>query len=128
VLKQHDVRYILIGALAARLYGFPRLTADADITPQDDPANVARLAKALIELNAKIYTDSIPEGLEFDCSPAMLARARLWNLVTSAGRIDIAFNPGSPSPPSTPGCARNCCGSARPAHRPTPATGCTASP
>lgn len=93
VLKQHDVRYILIGALAARLYGFPRLTADAGISPQDDPANVARLAKALIELNAKIYTDSIPEGLEFDCSPAMLARAKLWNLVTSAGRIDIAFNP-----------------------------------
>jgi hypothetical protein len=33
-LARHEVRYILIGALAARLQGFPRLSADADITPE----------------------------------------------------------------------------------------------
>ncbi len=33
VLAEHGVDYVLIGALAARLQGFPRLTADADITP-----------------------------------------------------------------------------------------------
>jgi hypothetical protein len=32
-LARHDVRYVLIGAAAARLQGFPRMTADADITP-----------------------------------------------------------------------------------------------
>ena len=93
VLSRHKVNFVLIGALAARLHGFPRLTADADITPAEDKPNLDRLAAALKELDAKVYTDSVPEGLPFDCSPAMLARARMWNLVTSAGRLDIAFEP-----------------------------------
>jgi hypothetical protein len=93
VLAKHAVNYVLIGALAARLQGFPRLTADADITPARDPDNLERLAKALRELEARVYTESVPEGLAFDCSAATLARAELWNLVTSAGRMDIAFVP-----------------------------------
>lgn len=92
-LDKHSVRFVLIGALAARLHGFPRLTADADITPASDPSNMEHLASALRELHAKVYTDAIPEGLKFDCSAAMLSRATMWNLVTSAGRIDIAFKP-----------------------------------
>lgn len=47
VLAQHGVRFVLIGATAARLQGFPRMTADADITPATDPENLARLAAAL---------------------------------------------------------------------------------
>jgi hypothetical protein len=35
----------------------------------------------------------VPEGLPFDCSAATLARADRWNLVTAAGRLDIAFTP-----------------------------------
>ena len=93
VLHKHEVQFVLIGALAARLYGFPRLTADADITPDDDAANLGKLAKGLRELKAKVYTESIPEGLDFDCSAATLSRATMWNLITSAGRIDIAFRP-----------------------------------
>ena len=92
-LATHGVRYVLIGALAARLQGFPRLTADADITPASDEDNLERLAAALRELAARIHTESVPEGLAFDCSPAMLRRASMWNLVTSAGRLDIAFVP-----------------------------------
>lgn len=92
-LSRHRVNFVLIGALAARLHGFPRLTADADITPAEDKPNLERLAAALKELHAKVYTESVPEGLAFDCSPATLARARMWNLVTRAGRLDIAFEP-----------------------------------
>lgn len=92
-LARHGVSYVLIGALAARLYGFPRVTADIDITPDRDVANLVRLASALRELGAKVYTDSIPAGLPFDCSAATLARADVWNLSTSAGRLDVAFSP-----------------------------------
>lgn len=92
-LSRHRVNFVLIGALAARLHGFPRLTADADITPAGDKPNLERLAAALNELDAKIYTESVPEGLAFDCSATTLARARMWNLVTGAGRLDIAFEP-----------------------------------
>lgn len=87
------MRYVLIGAVAARLQGFPRLTADADITPLKDPDNLERLAAALRELDARIYTETVPEGLPFDCSASMLERGDLWNLVTSAGRLDVAFTP-----------------------------------
>jgi len=92
-LARHGVRYVMIGAIAARLQGFPRMTADAHITPARDRDNVKRLAAALRELDARIYTESVPEGLPFDCSAAMLVRADLWNLVTSAGRLDVAFAP-----------------------------------
>jgi hypothetical protein len=83
----------LIGALAARLQGFPRLTADADITPDRSRDNLVRLAAALRELGARVYTESVPEGLPFDPSAEMLGRAELWNLVTSAGRLHVAFRP-----------------------------------
>jgi hypothetical protein len=92
-LARHQVAYVLIGALAARLQGFPRLTADADITPAREPENLERLAAALSELNARVYTEAVPEGLAFDCSVPMLERGEMWNLVTDAGRLDIAFVP-----------------------------------
>lgn len=92
-LARHRVRYVLIGAVAARLQGFPRMTADTDITPAPDRENVERLAAALRELEAKVYTESVPEGLPFDVSAESLARARAWNLVTDAGRVDIVFEP-----------------------------------
>ena len=92
-LARYEVRYVLIGAIAARLYGFPRATADADITPATDAANLERLAAALRELDTRVFTEGVPEGLAFDCSAATLRRARLWNLVTGAGRLDLAFTP-----------------------------------
>ena len=92
-LAKHGVHFVLIGALAARLQGFPRATYDADITPAKDLDNLQRLAAALPELDARIYTEQIPEGFAFDCSPQMLARADIWNLITAAGRLDVAFRP-----------------------------------
>lgn len=97
VLAAHHVRYVLIGALGARLQGFPRLTADADITPARDARNLEHLASALRELGARVFTESVPEGLPFDFTARALARADLWNLVTTAGRLDIAFVPSGTS-------------------------------
>lgn len=92
-LMAHEVEFVLVGALAARLQGFPRVTADADVTPKATPENLARLASALRDLNARVFTETVPEGLPFDCSAASLARAELWNLVTDAGRVDLVFTP-----------------------------------
>lgn len=93
VLGRHRVDYVLVGALAGRMAGFPRLTGDADLTPAPDKANLKRLAAALRELNAKVYTQELPSGLPFDCSAAMLALAEVWNLITDAGRVDLLFKP-----------------------------------
>jgi len=93
VLHAHGVDYVLVGALAARLQGFPRLTADMDITPARQPENLERLAAALREIDARVFTDGIPEGLAFDVTGRTLANAELWNLVTDAGRVDVIFAP-----------------------------------
>ena len=92
-LARHGVEHVLIGAVAARLQGFPRTTADVDITPATSPGNLGRLAAALRELDARVFTESVPEGLHFDCSAESLSRSEMWNLVTDAGRLDIAFRP-----------------------------------
>jgi hypothetical protein len=92
-LAGRDVRYVLVGAIAARLQGFPRVTADADITPARDSENLDRLAAALRGLRARVYTESVPEGLPFSCDAETLSGAKLWNLVTDAGRLDIIFEP-----------------------------------
>ena len=93
ILASHGVRYVLIGALAARLQGFPRVTADADIAPERTQPNLDALAAALRALDARVYTEAVPEGLVFDCTASMLERAEMWNLVTSAGRVDLSFKP-----------------------------------
>ena len=93
VLSQCEVQYVLIGATAARLQGFPRVTADADITPDIDFRNLQRLATALRQLNARIHVAGIPEGLPFEVDARTLRRADIWNLTTDAGRLDVIFKP-----------------------------------
>lgn len=94
VFARHGVSYILMGGFAARLQGFPRFTTDADITPDPDPDNLGRLSAALRELEARVVAEDMPEGRAFDCSARTLSNAEIWNLTTTAGRVDIVFKPG----------------------------------
>jgi hypothetical protein len=48
-LEAHDVRYVLVGGLAAVLHGVPRATFDVDLLLDAEPANAARLLAALKE-------------------------------------------------------------------------------
>jgi len=93
VLDRHDVRYVLIGGLAATLYGAPHVTTDVDIVPQEDQGNLERLSEALTELNARIRVASEPDGMPFGHDGSSLARVRIWNLVTDLGNLDITFVP-----------------------------------
>jgi hypothetical protein len=93
VLARHRVDYVLIGGLAAVLHGSALVTNDADICPDRDPANLARLANALQDLDARVRTPTEPEGLPFACDAEFLARVEMLNLDTSAGQFDLAFDP-----------------------------------
>lgn len=93
VLERHEVAYVLIGGLAAVYHGSPFPTEDADITPRTDPANLARLAAALVELEARVRTESEPEGLPFSFDADSLASVQTWNLTTTAGDLDVTFEP-----------------------------------
>ena len=92
-LEAHEVDYVLIGALAAALHGSPLRTNDADICPSREPRNLERLAAALTDLDARIYSSATPEGLEWARDAAALKNAEMWNLVTRHGRLDISFEP-----------------------------------
>jgi hypothetical protein len=93
ILEKHRVDYVLIGGLAAALHGAIHLTTDADITPSREPENLARLAAALVELDARVRTEGVPEGLAFDRSAAFLRGIGMLNLVTKFGDVDLSFEP-----------------------------------
>ncbi len=46
LLNQHDVRYLVIGGMAAISYGVPRVTKDIDLFIEASPDNCQRLLKA----------------------------------------------------------------------------------
>lgn len=93
VLAEHEVRYVLIGALAATLHGSPIRTGDADICPARDRQNLERLAAALQEMGARIRSDAVEGGAEFTCDAEFLDRMQLCNLVTDHGDFDLSFVP-----------------------------------
>ena len=59
-LVRHRVRFVILGGVAERLLGSPRVTDDFDICPAMDKANLGRLAAMLNEVGA-VWR---PEGLE----------------------------------------------------------------
>jgi len=93
VLARHDVRYVLIGGIAATLHGSPLTTGDVDICPSTEPSNLERLAAALNEMCARIHSDREPDGVAFVADATFLERAEVWNLVTQFGRLDISYRP-----------------------------------
>lgn len=93
VLGRFKVRYVLVGSVAARLQGYPWMTAIAELVPAIDPANFEALATALKHLSARVYTEGTPEGLAFDVSADALAGAEQWRFITSCGRLDVLFRP-----------------------------------
>ncbi len=97
VLAEHGVRYVLVGGFAALIYGSPYVTVDLDVVPQVSEENLQRLSDALRALGARVWTESEPEGLAFDHDGKSLAEAGVWNLVTSAGRLDLSFVPSGTS-------------------------------
>ncbi|MGA1835582.1 hypothetical protein VD659_01495 [Herbiconiux sp. 11R-BC] len=92
-LSRHEVRYVLIGGLAAIASGSPFPTEDVDVTPERSAENLDRLSRALDELEARVYTSTEPLGVPFGHDGASLGRSEVWNLATSFGRLDISFHP-----------------------------------
>ena len=85
-LARHEVDFVLVGGLAAQTHGNTRMTNDVDVIPAPDPQNLARLAKALRALQARVLNPG-HENLEIDA--AMLPRATIWQLATPHGDIDV---------------------------------------
>ena len=99
-LTERDVRFILIGGMAAVLHGDVGVTVDIDVVPESSNENLERLAEALRGLGARIRTEGEPEGLAFDCSSAFfrnLSPESIVNMTTKAGDLDVTFCPSGTS-------------------------------
>ena len=60
--QENNVKYLVIGGIAAVLYGVPRATFDLDIIIEATPDNAQRLLKALLE--AGLGTASLTTPME----------------------------------------------------------------
>jgi hypothetical protein len=93
-LNRHQVLYVIIGAFAAIAQQAPiPATRDIDLTPEVSQENLARLSSALKELDARIRTEAVPDGLPFSHDATSLAAADVWNLICPDGEFDISFHP-----------------------------------
>ena len=99
-LADREVRFILIGGMAAVLHGDVGVTVDIDVVPERSEENLERLAEALRSLDARIRTEGEPEGLLFDCSAEFFRNLPLdsiVNMTTEAGDLDVTFRPSGTS-------------------------------
>jgi hypothetical protein len=93
-LANHDVDYVIVGGLAVQTHGHVRTTADIDVFPRPDRANLERLADALNSLGAEILNPG-SELMKIDAT--MLPLAALWQFATRHGAIDVLHDaPGAP--------------------------------
>ena len=93
VLVRRDVRFVLIGGLAATLHGSPFLTEDVDIAPAADSANLERLSEALGELEARPAGSARPVASAEHLSPERLQSVPAVRLATRFGRLDVMWEP-----------------------------------
>lgn len=96
VLFRHRVEFVVIGGFAVELHDVAvPPTQDIDITPATSADNLARLADALNELNARLRVPDDPDGLPIPggITPELLAQMTAVTLVTDAGALDLSLMP-----------------------------------
>jgi len=86
-LTAGNVKFIIVGGLAATVHGSARLTQDVDVVYARDEANLARLMEALAPFEP--YLRGAPPGLPFEWSVDTLRRGLNFTLTTDVGDIDL---------------------------------------
>lgn len=87
ILAQADVRFIVVGGIAASAHGSPRLTVDLDVVYDRSDENITRLVQALSPLGP--YPRGAPRGLPFHWDPETIKKGLNFTLVTSLGSLDL---------------------------------------
>jgi len=94
----HTVQFVTVGGFAGQLHGASRLTKDLDICPAWDHENLARLAAALLELDAvlRLRPELEPATVRPNAELLRECSITLWR--TPSGDVDVLMGI-----PSTPG-------------------------
>jgi hypothetical protein len=90
-LRRADVKFVLIGGLAAQVHGSPSLTFDVDACFDLDRDNLDRLAGALADLVA-IRRD-MPDGVSSPIDARALRAGDVFTLRTRLGDLDLLAHP-----------------------------------
>ena len=91
-LHEQGVAHILIGGVAVAAHGYRRPSKDLDIVPSAEPANLARLARALAHIHVRpaqlgdFEADEVPAD---PTRPEDLARGGNFRLETDLGPLDV---------------------------------------
>jgi hypothetical protein len=91
LLGRHGVRYVLIGGLAAVTQGASLVTQDVDLCHAVDVENLARLAAALDEVNARLR--GADPDLPFRPDSRTLRKGDSFTFTTDIGPVDILATP-----------------------------------
>ncbi len=91
VLARHNVRHVVIGAIAGRLLGSPTVTRDLDVCYARDDANLEALASALRELRARLR--GAPEDVPLILDARTLRAGDTFTFTTDAGDLDVIGTP-----------------------------------
>lgn len=86
-LTDADVDFVVIGGVAARAHGSPRVTEDLDICYSREPVNLERLAGLLLGWHA--YPRDVEPGLPFIMDRKTLENTFFLTLTTDQGALDL---------------------------------------
>jgi hypothetical protein len=91
-LVDRDVEYVVVGDLAIQAYGGQHMTQGLDVAIAASTDNLARLASALLDLDARILG---PDGQRSRSTPTapLLASSDQWHLITVHGPLDVLTLP-----------------------------------
>jgi len=90
VLREHEVDFLVIGAVAVAAHGYVRGTKDVDIIPEPSRENLERLASALAALEpTQELGDFRPEEMPAQLDLENLEQGGNWFLSTRYGRLDL---------------------------------------
>jgi hypothetical protein len=92
-LLAHEVDFVLIGGLAARLHGSPTVTDDLDISHGKDRTNLERLATCLTSMDAWLRLPDPEERLDIDIDWRLLAAADSFTFMTDFGALECLAHP-----------------------------------
>jgi len=91
VLSRHEVRFVVIGGIAARLRGSTTITNDADICYAREDENLERLVAALREIHAKLR--GAPPDVPFLLDAKTIKMGDHFTFATDAGSLDCMATP-----------------------------------
>jgi hypothetical protein len=95
LLGRHEVRWVLIGGLAAITHGAPVVTQDVDICYARDGDNLRVLAAALDEARAELR--GADPGLPFRIDAKTLEAGDAFTFTTDVGWLDLLGTPSGTS-------------------------------